>query len=247
MIERHDRDGVTILRLSHGKANTLDLASLRALTAELEALGSTRVLILTGGGSMFSAGIDLPNLLERDSGYTLDLVEALDELLDRFIDLTVPSVAAINGHAIAGGYILACGCDLRLMAEGEGRVGLTEHRVGVPFPPRALELTRQAVGERLTRRLILRAELFDAAVAFELGLVDELVPVETLMERALEVARQLGATPRRAFELSKRQLTAPLRMRLDYLGEAHGRQTAQTWVSDETREVMRGFVRQRLG
>jgi enoyl-CoA hydratase len=248
MIAREDHNGVAVLQLSHGKANTLDLELLLALGTEIDNLDAqVKALVLTGRDRMFSPGIDLPNLLEHGTDYTLDLVDALNKILERFIDLPIPSVAAINGHAIAGGFILACGCDIRLMADGRGQVGLTEFLLGVPFPPLALELIRAAVGEGNAKRLALQAELLPAETAHSLGLVDGLTPPETLLESAIRTARRLGAIPRTTFELTKRQLMAPLRMRLAHLGTSHEQATGQVWVTGETRQIMQTFVKRRLG
>lgn len=248
MISREHRDGVAVLQISHGKANALDLALLQALASEIGDLSAeTRAMVLTGSDQMFSAGIDLPALLAAGPEYTFELIGALNGLLARLIDLSIPSVAAINGHAIAGGFVVASACDVRLMATGKGRLGLTELLVGVPFPPVALEIVRVAVGDRCARRMVLHGELFSATAAEELGLVDELTAPANLLDRAVEIAGRLGAVPGPAFQLSKRQLMAPLRMRLEHLGEGHEQKARQAWVAKETVQVMQRFVRERLG
>ena len=248
MISHEDLGGVAVLQLQHGKANALDLQLLRALADEIDSLPvGTRALILTAANRMFSAGIDLPTLLEAGSEYTIELIDALNGLLEKFIDLSIPSVAAINGHAIAGGFILACACDVRLMAAGRGKLGLTEHLLGVPFPPLALEVVRAAVGDQGARRMALFGELFSVSQAEELGLVDELVEPEALMGRAVKIAERLGAVPESAFQLTKRQLMVPLRMRLAHLGDRHEQAARQVWVTEETSQAMRRFVRERLG
>jgi enoyl-CoA hydratase len=249
MISPQDRDGVVVLQIGHGRANAMDLALLQGLAREIDRLPveTTKAVVLTGTGEMFSAGIDLPMLLEGGPDYTFELIDALNGLLEKFIELSIPSVAAINGHAIAGGFVLASACDVRLMTSGRGKVGLTELLVGVPFPPLALEVVRSAVGDRSARRMVLFGELFDAAAAETLGLVDELVGPTTLLDRAAEIGERLGRVPAAAFRLTKRQLMAPLRMRLARLGDRQEREARQTWVSPETREVMADFIRDRLG
>lgn len=248
MIVKEDREGVAILRIGRGKANALDLQLLEQLGGQINGLPTeTRALVLTGNGTMFSAGIDLPKMLEAGSDYTYRLIDALDSLLESFIDLSIPSVAALEGHAIAGGFILAAACDVRLMADGEGKLGLTELLLGVPLPSLALEVVRSAVGDRCARRMALHGELFSAAEGVKLGLVDELVTPDALLDHAVDSARRLGAVPRSTFELTKRQLMSPLRQRMASLGEGHDQAARQTWVTDETREVIERFVRARLG
>ncbi len=247
MLDLEYRQGVAILQLNHGKANALDLELLEGLsTALADRPEGTRSVVLTGRERMFSAGIDLPKLLSQGTDYATELIAALDRVLESFAGLEVPSVAAINGHAIAGGFVLASACDVRLVSDAGGRLGLTELSVGVPFPPLALETVRTAIGERLTRRLVLHAELFAPREAADLGLVDEVVPAEVLMERALQVAERLGAVPTTAFQLSKRQLSAPGRLRLGALDADHQVAAGRAWTDEETREVMRLFVRQHL-
>jgi enoyl-CoA hydratase len=248
MMTREDRGDVAVLRLEHGKANALSPELLRALVTEVEDLSrGAKALVLTGSGQMFSAGLDLPVLMDAGPGYTYELMDALDESLEMMIDLPVPAVAAINGHAIAGGFILAAACDARLMATGGGKVGLTELLVGVPFPPLALEIVRTAVGDRCARRMVLHGELFAASEAENLGLVDELATPATLMDRATELANRLGDLPKPAFQITKRQLLAPLRMRLEHLGGRQEQLARQVWVAEETMQLMQRFVRERLG
>lgn len=248
MIVREDRGVVSVLQIRYGKANALDPQLLRALAVEMNGLpNETRALVLTGSKQMFSAGLDLPSLVEGGSEDTFELIDALNDLLEKFIDLSIPSVAAINGHAIAGGYILAAACDVRLMANDRGKVGLTELLLGVPFPPLALEIVRAAVGDRSARRMVLHGELFSATTAEQLGLVDELAAPERLLDRAVEIAARLGAVPRPAFELTKRQMMVPLRIRLAHLGDNHEQEASQAWVAEETVQIMQQFVRERLG
>jgi enoyl-CoA hydratase len=248
MMTREDRGDVAVLQLSHGKANALDLELLQTLVTEIEDLSAeARALVLTGSGQMFSAGLDLHTLVEAGPGYTFELLDALNELLERFIELSIPSVAAINGHAIAGGFILAAACDVRLMATGSGKLGLTELLVGVPFPPLVLEVVRAAVGDRCARRMVLHGELFSVADAEDLGLVDELADPASLLDRAVEIANRLGSVPGPAFALSKQQLMAPILMRLEYLGDRHEQLARQVWVAPETVQLMQRFTRERLG
>jgi len=248
MITREDRDVVSVLQIGYGKANALDPELLRALAAEMDGLpAETRALVLTGREQMFSAGLDLPTLVEGGPDSICELIDALNDLLEKFIDLSIPSVAAINGHAIAGGFILAAACDVRLMAMNRGKVGLTELLLGVPLPPLALEIVRTAVGDRSARRMVLHGELFAATAAEQLGLVDELAAPAILLDRAVEIAARLGAVPRPAFELTKRQMMVPLRMRLAGLGDRHEQEARQAWVAEETLQIMQQFVRERLG
>jgi len=248
MIFREGRDSVAVLRLEHGKANALDLELLRELRLQLENLpGEARAVILTGTDTIFSAGIDLPRLLDEGVDYVDPLITALNDLLERFVGLSLPVVAAVNGHAIAGGFVLACACDVRLMASGPGKVGLTELRVGVPFPPTVLAIVGAVVGRRELREMVYRGRLYPATEAAQRGMVDELVPPDELLDRAVETATELGAVAPRAFALTKRQLLEPTLRHLERLEASFEDEVRQMWGAETTRERIRRFVQERLG
>src|ERR1700735_4566733 len=137
MLETEDRSGATVLRLKHGKVNALDTDLLRATTAATQALAPAAAVVTTGHGSAFSAGVDLKRIVDGGQSYVREFLPALSETFLAVFDHPGPVVAAVNGHAIAGGCVLAAACDVRLMSAG--RIGLSELSVGVPFPTVALE------------------------------------------------------------------------------------------------------------
>src|SRR4051812_22611916 len=201
MIELERRDGVAVVRLNHGKANALDLELARAITATMRDLSDSAV-VLTGQGSVFSAGVDLRRLLDGGPDYVSEFLPALDEALLSVFDAPGPVVAAVNGHAIAGGCILAAACDLGLMAGGT--MGVPELRVGLPFPVAALEIVRHAIGARVDE-LAFTGRSFDALAAQAMGLAHEIVSLETLLDDAVRSARRLEQIPRRTYALTKEQ------------------------------------------
>src|SRR4051794_33897322 len=118
MIETSKHDRVTVLRLAHGKASAFDFELMEELQRRLQAArdDGTRAIVLTGTGSIFSAGVDLFRLTKEGRPYVERFVPALSSMLEVLFTLPVPIVAAVNGHAIAGGYILSAAADYRLMA-----------------------------------------------------------------------------------------------------------------------------------
>src|SRR5690606_5186686 len=138
------QEGIALLRFQHGKASAMDLELCRALLRRLDecAADSVRAVVLTGTGTIFSAGVDLVRLTESDETYAAEFVPLMVRTLSALFTFAKPVVAAVNGHAIAGGCIIACAADRRLMAEDGGRIGVPELRVGVPFPTAALEIVR---------------------------------------------------------------------------------------------------------
>jgi len=206
MIERTADDGIVTLRLAHGKASALDIELLDALALSVaEIAGSdARAVILTGTGSIFSAGVDLFRLLDGGREYAERFVPALSRMLLELFALPKPLVVAVNGHAIAGGCIFTLTGDYRLMAAGSARIGMPELLVGVPFPAAVVEIVRYAVPPQHLQSLMYTGRTVLPDEALRLGIVDEVT--DTLDARALEVARHLAALPPRAFTLAKRQL-----------------------------------------
>ena len=199
---------VALLRLDHGKANALDVALLRDLDraiAELEADDACHAAVLTGTGRIFSAGVDLLQVLNGGDAYLDEFLPLFRATFARLFAFAKPAVAALNGHAIAGGCVMACACDYRIMAQGNGTIGVPELKVGVPFPGVAIEILRFAVPEHLTE-LVFLGRTYPVDEAQRLGVVHETVGPGALLERAATIAEQLGTTAPDRFRLTKRQL-----------------------------------------
>jgi enoyl-CoA hydratase len=213
--ERAENSTTTVLRIDHGPVNALDLDLCRELTRSLQQLSHAGPVVLTGAGKAFSAGVDLRRMLAGGTDYVLEFFPALDELFQVAFSLPVPLVAAVQGHAIAGGAVLAAAADTVLMADGPARIGVPELNVGVPFPHSALEILRHRSGEATARRLVLQATTHRPLDAAGLGLVDEVVEATTLDERSREVAaRQAALIPPDTFALTKAQLRADATARI---------------------------------
>jgi enoyl-CoA hydratase len=212
MISVEDHGNVAVVRLAHGKVSALDIELCRAITLIMRAHTDAAAIVLTGTGSVFSAGVDLRRIRDGGRSYIAEFLPALDEAFLAVFDAPRPVVAAINGHALAGGCLLAAACDLRLMSAG--RIGVTEMPVGLPFPLAGLEIMRYAFGPA-TNRLVFTAEKMGAAAAHARGLVDELVGSNELMNRALQRAQALAAIPTATYALTKEQLHRPTKQLID--------------------------------
>src|SRR5690242_3218815 len=204
MIEQRDIDGIRVLKLAHGKVSALDLELCEAFVAEMKAAmePAVKAVIVTGTGSSFSAGVDLFRLIKEGSGYARRFVPALDALLNAAFTFPKPVVAAINGHAIAGGCILAACCDHRIMTEGAGRIGIPELLVGVPFPALPLQIMAARLSDSALRDLVYTGRTVQIDEAKALGLIDEKCPAGMLMDRATEVAQKMASIPAAAFALT---------------------------------------------
>jgi enoyl-CoA hydratase len=243
MIERTLHEGILTLRLAHGKASALDIELLGALLSELEgAAGDVRALILTGTGSIFCAGVDLFRLTQGGADYVRGFLPPLSRVLRTLFAFPKPVVAAVNGHAIAGGCILVLACDVRLMAEGTGRIGVPELLVGVPYPAVALELVRFAVPPDKVQALVYTGRTLPPREALATGLVDEVVAPAELPARAQEVARQLALVPPEAYRLTKQYLRAEALGRIDRAGESYDPAVLRVWCAPETDAHVREYL-----
>lgn len=247
MIERTERDGVVTLRLAHGKASALDAELNEAVRAAFEAEAGARAVVLTGTGSIFSAGVDLFRVLDGGAEYVARFLPSLGEAFRALFAFPRPVVVAANGHAIAGGGVMVAAGDYRLMARGKGRVGVPELVVGVPFPALALEIVRFAVAPQRLQEIVYTGRTYDADEAVACGFVDEAVDADALAERAHEVATKLAAIPDAAFRLAKRQLRAPALERADALAAAIDAEAAEAWASPETHAHVRAYLDRAIG
>jgi len=242
VIEREDVDGIAVLRLAHGPVNAMDLELCRAIAECFRDLVAdpARAVVITGGGRTFSAGVDLRRLLDGGAEYVEKFLPALNDSFRAVFELAKPVVAAVNGHAVAGGAVLAAAADHVLMADGRGRIGVPEIVVGVPFPRVPLEVVRYAVGDVAARRLVVGAQTHPPADAQAFGLVDEVVPADELLDRALAAARRLaGEIPPDTFAITKGQLRREHVLRMETYTDEEGpvaalwaRRVADGWTAD---------------
>jgi enoyl-CoA hydratase len=248
MIERSQHEGILTLRLAHGKASAIDVELLDALVRELEGVATdVRAVVLTGTGSIFSAGVDLFRLTREGADYVRRFLPLLSRFLGTLFTFPRPVVAAANGHAIAGGCVLVLACDVRLMAEGTGKIGVPELLVGVPFPATALEIVRFAVPQDKVQSLLYTGRTLPPQQALAAGLVDEVVAPEKLLERAQEIAGQLARIPPQVYRLTKQALRAPALERIERASKLQDQEALDVWAAAETRAHVCEYLRRTLG
>ena len=241
MIERDLTDGILTLRLAHGKASAMDVELLAAFCDELDAAAEARAVVLTGTGSIFSAGVDLFRLTEEGEEYVRRFFPLLTDLIRRLFTFPAPVVVAANGHAIAGGGLMVMSGDHRLMAEGSGRIGVPELRVGVPFPAAPLEVVRFAAPRHRLQALVYTGATLAPHDALAAGLLDEVVPPDALLDRAREVAAQLASLPPEVFRATKQALRADALARMDAAAE-YDRRAHALWSAPETHARIRAYM-----
>ena len=216
--------------------NALSIAVLETLCQRLRAAGGEPVL-LTGAGSTFCAGLDLKEISSLDGPGMRRLLDALEGLVAEIWSHPAPTVALVNGHAIAGGCVLALCCDVAVASsEPTIRIGLNETALGLSFPPRTLKMVRARLGDARAEQVVLGAALHAPAAAQALGLVDEVadqaraVALLRLEERALH--------PPKAYAAAKAVLRSG-KLDLSPAEQRHFEEVlVPAWTSPEARAVV---------
>lgn len=244
MIGITQQRNVTVLTLAHGKANAMDIELCRALTGQLAKLekSSAEAVVITGEGPIFSAGVNL--LRARDGGpkYLRQFLPALNRMFDAAFNFPKPLVAAVNGHAIAGGCVLACCADFRVMARGPGRIGVTELLVGLPFPALAFEIMRFVTGPRYFSETIYTGETYAPDAAVERGLLHEAVEPAALRDRAVAAAGMLAQLSPVAFRQTKQQMRLPAAERIKRDGKRVDAAVTKIWASPKAIASITAYV-----
>jgi len=248
MIDLKINDGIAVLTMSHGKANALDIEFCNGLAKQLSQLAGSdaKAVVLTGPGRIFSAGVDLRRLSDGGPDYIRQFLPALHRLYEAAFFHPKPVIAAINGHAIAGGAVLACCADRRVMARNSGRIGVTEILVGVPFPALAFEIVRLAVPPRYLPEFSLTGATYETDAALQRGWIDEVAEPGELLEDAIAVAQELAILSPAAFAQTKKQIRQPVSERLERSGEATDKAVTEIWTAPATLHFIRDYVARTL-
>jgi enoyl-CoA hydratase len=239
-------DGLAEIHLASAKANAMGpatLAALDAALAEAEA-GPARGVVLTGYDRFFSAGLDLVALYDLDRPALDAFMRDFDRVMLRAFTFPRPLVAAVSGHAVAGGCVLALAADAQVLAARGARIGLNEIRLGVPFPAAALEIVRQAVPAQWLATVLYEGELHEGSQAVALGLATVAVDGDVL-EEARRGCAVLASRPAAAFAEIKAALRAPAVARAREAQDHLRRAFVDAWLSPEGRRLI-GEARDRL-
>ncbi|MCC6748565.1 MAG: enoyl-CoA hydratase/isomerase family protein [Deltaproteobacteria bacterium] len=239
-----ERDQVAILRLEAGKANAMGpdfLLGVGRLLDEAEPR-DPRAYVLVGYEKFFCAGLDLPALLPLDRPSLGEFMDLFAETMLRVFALPRPVIAAVNGHAIAGGCVLALQADERLMAEEVGKIGLTEVPLGLGLPAEVVETLRAQVPPSSLGPVALEGRTFSAREALALGLVHAAVPSAELLDRAMARAQALAALPSPAFAQVKAALRRPVLETVTRVQRQEAKRWLDTWFSRPTQELLHAAV-----
>ena len=201
------RGPVRLVTVDRPPANAMDIALLEELSGALEELTADppAAVVISGRPGCFSAGADLKVVPGYGPEEQRRMVRGINRMASLTYGLHCPVLAAVTGHAIAGGMVLALCADYRVAAT-EGRYGLTEVKVGVPYPQAAIAVVRAELAPPAARMLALTGRLTDAEECLRLGLFDEVVAPGRVVDRTLEVAAELSALPADTYARTKEGL-----------------------------------------
>ena len=232
-------DGIAVASLADPPINAMDAVLLEKLANLFEGLAADRAVraaVIAAEGPAFSAGLNLKTTPGLDRLGQRRLVDALNDCFGTLYAWPKPLVAAVNGHAIAGGLILALCADW-IVADVPLQISLAEVRVGVTYPVAPLAIARSELAPSAARRLILLGETVDAAMAEAIGIMDERVPAEALVARAIAQAERHAMLPSQAFATTKRELRAAELDRIDAARAGHGEPRLAAWLGEEMRRA----------
>jgi 3,2-trans-enoyl-CoA isomerase len=248
LIDVIDHDRVRELRLNRPPVNALDpglIGALRGALAEAARAGCGAV-VLSGAPGRFSGGLDLPALLPLNPTELRALWREFFGLLRDLAEAPIPVVAALTGHSPAGGTVLAVFADYRIMAEGAYKLGLNEVQVGLPVPEVLVRALAYVVGQRQAARLAVGGLLLEGAEALKVGLVDEVVPMEEVVPRAVAWAADLLTRPPQAMAATRRLARQPLVTAFETLGEGSLDAIVAAWSAPEAQATLQAIAA-RLG
>jgi len=235
---------IAVLTLAKGNANTLDIEFCRALTGQLNELKKSPVeaVVITAEGPIFSAGVDLLRASKGGAKYLRPFLPVLNKMFDAAFFFPKPLIAAVNGHAIAGGCVLAACADYRLMARGNSRIGVTELLVGLPFPALAFEVMRFVTSPRYFAEVIYTGETYLPDAGLDRGLVHGVVEPQALRDRALQAAGLLAELSPAAFSLTKQQMRLGVAERMKRDGKRIDAAATKAWTSPKTVASIDAYV-----
>jgi len=209
-------DDTLLIAIDRAPVNALDLETIieleRVFTGAVQTAPRNGV-VLTGAGQVFCAGVDVRAFTSYNRDQRHAMVRAITRMVAQLLAIPGPVVAAVNGHALGGGFVLMLGCDYRIATDSElAKLGMTEAQAGIPFPAGPVEIIRNELAPELLRHLTLSSAVLTPRDFLQSRVLDELCPVQDLRSRALEMATKLAAQS--GFQAVKQQVRGDLRERI---------------------------------
>ena len=243
MLNIREHDSIAEIQMNRPPVNAMNLEFVNELEgahARLCADGA-KAIIVSGKEGLFSAGLDVPELLGQSRDVIAGFWGSFFRLMNGLAASPVPVVAAITGHSPAGGAVLTLHCDYRIAARGEFLIGLNEVRVGLPVPPNILFMLESIVGARQAMLLAASGAMLSPEQAYELGLVDELAEPGEVVAAAIKWAENMLALPPAAMNTTRLAAKAGIIKRAQN-NEAYIETATDYWFSSETQAMMSKLV-----
>jgi enoyl-CoA hydratase/carnithine racemase len=244
MLETIDHENVREIKLARPPANALSADLVAMITRSLaEAGDQAGAVVVSGLPGMFSAGLDVPQLIRFDREEMSQFWMLFLRMLKTIAFMPVPTAFAMTGHAPAGGIVMALFGDYRIMPRGNFKTGLNEVQVGLVVSPPIHQALVRAVGPRTAERILVAGEMMDSERAKNIGLIDELVDdPESAVSRAIEWCEQHLALPRPAMLTTREMARADLHGFFDEKSEMGVEKFVDIWYSDSTRATLTALV-----
>ena len=232
-------DGIAVLELDNGVTNPVSPGLAAGLAKALkDAVKSAKGVVLSGNEKFFSMGFNLPELIQLDRKGMRDFIFSFNAVIHELYALPVPTAAAIEGHAIAGGTILGIAADFRIVAAGKKLLGLNEIKLGLPVPYLALMILDQVVSHPIALEIIYHGEFVKAEKAFDMGLVDEIVAPGSAKERAVDRIKTIAGYPPGAFALMKATQVASIKAKFAENHVEQHERFLDCWFSKEAQVLL---------
>ncbi len=234
--------GIATVAIDRPKVNAINeqvVSELRDVFLELAVDERVRAVILTGRGSFFSFGFDIPGFMDYPREEFHRFILSFSDLVQRIFVFPKPVIAALNGHAVAGGCVLAIACDRRVMATGKAKIALNELTLGASVFTSIAEILKYTVGPGKAQMLLYTGKMNSAEEALALGLVDKVVSAEEMNDAALAAAQELAGWDVLAFGSVKRLLRKEALDRIESHEKGSVSDFVDIWYSENTWEKLK--------
>lgn len=247
MINIELSEDVGVLKLNRGVTNAINLELINEIAANLEKIRHDpeihSVVFSSSNNKFFAIGFDIPELIELSQRDFEVFYRSYNRLCLDLYSFPKPTIAALTGHAIAGGCILALCCDYRIIVDGRKLMGLNEIKLGVPVPYPGDCILRQIVGPRIAQEITYTGDFYPSEELLQMGMVDKVLPLKQVLSESIEKAKFLGSLPQEAFTIIKRNRIEIVEAQiLKYLAEKE-QSFLKHWFSDEARKRLKEAIK----
>jgi enoyl-CoA hydratase/carnithine racemase len=234
------RDAITFLRLNNGVTNAISPELVDDLTDAVKRINSEfKGMVLAGGGKFFCIGLDLPTLLLLDRPDMTEFYRRFNQAVLDLYTLPIPTACAIDGHATAGGAIIALSSDFRFISSGRKFMGFNEVKIGVPVPYLADLILRQVTGDRYATELMFTGEFVEPQQALKIGLIDDVFSAEDLEEKAVAKIAELAALPPYGITAIINNRVAAVKARYEEMRSADNDLFLNCWFNPAVQELLK--------